>query len=176
MTMATGDPARLKPAVVLSLAGDVPQQVVSAILLGLEEEGIPAEVHSGHEGPAEHLARKAAFASMLHVGIGVEEKASKLALHHRDLGERGPLLLLPLDPGDDESLRNLGANAARLVKGDRLLLRDKRDRLRASTGAGCRAPADQSEKELLEIICRVVVELLMKELEASHGETQSRPH
>jgi hypothetical protein len=89
------------------------------LLYGAEEEGVPCEVESavsaGGEGGAVALAYKAAEASVLGVGLGLDG-AGMAALHYNKLPADTPLFTLNyrLDRG---KIRGLAANAARLVKG-----------------------------------------------------------
>lgn len=102
----------------------VPQSIVEPILWGLEEEGIPAEVHRTESAPAPHLAKRAAEGSPLNVGIGINPVDSTVTLHHRDLPEDGPLFSLVGEDVNATCLRRLGANAARLFKGDPFIFQD----------------------------------------------------
>ncbi len=105
--------------------GTVPQSVVEPILWGLEEEGIPAEVQRTDNAPATHLAKRAADGSPLGVGIGINVIDLMVTLHHRDLPEDGPLFSLAAEDMNPTSLRLLGANAARLFKGDPFVFQDE---------------------------------------------------
>src|SRR5580704_9880798 len=94
------------------------------ILWGLEEEGIPVEVQDVPQGKAVPLAKEAAHMSPLNVGIGLNGAEGTLALHHRDLPADQPLFAVRLREASVHELRRLGLNAARLVKGDPLVLGD----------------------------------------------------
>ncbi|MDR2342989.1 MAG: glycerol dehydratase reactivase beta/small subunit family protein [Spirochaetaceae bacterium] len=85
------------------------------LLFGAEEEGVPCEVEAAGEGGAVALAYKAAAASVLGVGLGLDD-AGMAAVHYNKLPAEKPLFTLNyrLDGG---KLRSLAANAARLVKG-----------------------------------------------------------
>jgi hypothetical protein len=91
------------------------------LLCGAEEEGVPCEVsvfvEAGAigEGEAVALAHKAAEASVLDVGLGLDS-AGMAAAHYNKLSADKPLFTLNYRL-DSDSLRSLGANAARLVKG-----------------------------------------------------------
>ena len=85
------------------------------ITYGMEEEGIPYIVTVSDEKRLEDLARLASKDSQLDVGIGVNEDLVG-GIYHDKLPEdyllfRSELLM------DSEKARNLGINAARLVKG-----------------------------------------------------------
>jgi hypothetical protein len=85
------------------------------LLYGAEEEGVPCEVEAAGESGAIALAYKAAEASVLGVGLGLDA-AGMAAAHYNKLSADKPLFTLNyrLDSG---KLRGLAANAARLVKG-----------------------------------------------------------
>ena len=113
-----------RPAVCVlaTSAGDVDLQ---PIFWGLEEEGIPVEVHEAARGGAVDLAKEAAHRSPLNVGIGVSGVEQKVALHHRDLPADQPLFAIDLRTASARELWRLGMNAARLVKAEPLLLRQE---------------------------------------------------
>ena len=96
---------RIKPTVHVRCAEDAPQY-------GMEEEGIPWEAAAG-TGDALSLAWEAARSSRLEVGIGLDRQA--LVLHYSKLEREQPLFRIPANSGM-ETVRALGANAARLVK------------------------------------------------------------
>lgn len=104
----------------------MPEAIIQPILWGLEEEGIPADFRQSPTEGAESLAKLAADGSPLNVGIGIDEAEKGVALHHRDLPRGKPLFLLTAADLTPPRLRRLGANAARLVKGEPLLLQDER--------------------------------------------------
>jgi hypothetical protein len=95
------------------------------VFWGLEEEGIPVEVHEVSQGKAVSLAKEAAHMSPLNVGIGVNGIEGILALHHRDLPAEQPLFVVSLRDVPMQQLRCLGINAARLVQGEPLVLQDE---------------------------------------------------
>lgn len=93
--------------------GAVNPDIVREILLGIEEEGLPYSEEEKDCDSALELAYQAAMVSHLGVGIGIA--ADGLVLHTNKLKEDAPLFSFKLT--DDEILlRNLGGNAARLVK------------------------------------------------------------
>jgi hypothetical protein len=160
-----------RPSVMLFLHGSVSDRVLSPILWGLEEEGIPAETREAAGGPAEALAREAAHASMLNVGIGITGEHPKVALHHRDLGQRSPLVSLEYHETGTGHLRRLGANAARLVKGNPLLF-DAETRMSRTPGStDCHASPD-----LPALVCRILLELLHDDTWKTQGATKSWTH
>lgn len=144
-----------RPAVWLFVLQPVPEETIMPILWGLEEEGIPAELREETSGTAEILAKQAADASPLNVGIGISGNEMEVVLHHRDLRVEAPLFSLgPMDL-NPTVLRILGVNAARLFKREPLVFED---RLLIDTDA---QNPDQSEQgELEELIARVFKEIL----------------
>lgn len=111
-----------KPVVWIYTAAALQDKSVQFIQLGLEEEGIPCEVEvvtarkSAHE-----LAVQAAKASSLGVGIGLVVDNKEAALHHRDLPDEQELIVVHQDIFAPTTLRRLGANSARFVKGTPLI-------------------------------------------------------
>lgn len=98
---------------------------LQAVFCGLEEEGIPVEVQEVARGEAIALAKEAAHMSPLNVGLGVNGVEQTIALHHRDLSADHPLFVVGLRDARGGELRRLGINAARLVKGEPLVLQDE---------------------------------------------------
>ncbi len=114
-----------KPVVVILAVKPAPAETVAPILWGLEEEGVPAELYEVAEGEAEALAKEAAERSPLNVGIGINLNNLMVSLHHRNLPLEQPLFTLRSADLQPAPLRVLGKNAARLVKGEPLVLRDE---------------------------------------------------
>ena len=110
------------PAVHIRHSQDAPSRVLTEIALGLEEEGIPVEFFPSRGASYLSESKEAAMASRLNVGIGLDWASKRIALHHRDLPLQAPLFDLSGEAEIVGSLRRMGANAARLVKGDPLLL------------------------------------------------------
>jgi hypothetical protein len=98
----------------------LPDDLLQPILWGLEEEGIPAETQPSAAGTVAEMAKLAADESPLDVGIAVSDTDRAVALHHRDLAASQPLFVLRAAELEPALLRRLGANAARLVKGNPL--------------------------------------------------------
>ena len=110
------------PAVGIFITPLVSRETVNHILWGLEEEGIPAEIKEMEgESEAVLLAKLAADSSRLNVGIGIDK--AEAVLHHRDL-QQEPLFSLGAEELNRMNLRCLGANAARLFKGNPLICED----------------------------------------------------
>lgn len=91
-----------------------PQELLE-LLCGVEEEGVPCEVEAAGDGGAVALAHRAAGDSALGVGLGLDS-AGMAAAHYNKLPADKPLFTLNYRL-DGAKLRNLAANAARLVKG-----------------------------------------------------------
>jgi hypothetical protein len=85
------------------------------LLCGAEEEGVPCAVEVSGEGGAVALAYRAAEASVLGVGLGLDG-TGMAAVHYNKLPAEKPLFTLNYRL-DGDKLRGLAANAARLVKG-----------------------------------------------------------
>ncbi|MGC9158020.1 MAG: glycerol dehydratase reactivase beta/small subunit family protein [Terracidiphilus sp.] len=149
-----------KPAVrIVSCHAD--ERTLQPILWGLEEEGIPAEIEQSCEGEASELAMQAAHLSSLNVGIALNGTKGEIVLHHRDLAGEYPLFTLATKDTGDRQLRVLGANAARLVKTEPLILAD--DLPAERTHHPAVAGKDSDAEKMLDLIVRTVVELLTKE-------------
>lgn len=82
------------------------------LLLGIEEEGIPYEVHGCDDNNAVALGYKASLDSNLGVGLGVSEDS--MVLHYNKLEEDCPIYTVSAN-SSLAKIRALGANAARLV-------------------------------------------------------------
>ncbi|PKU24076.1 glycerol dehydratase reactivase beta/small subunit family protein [Telmatospirillum siberiense] len=109
--------AARRPAVqIVTCRADALQ--MQPILWGIEEEEIPAELTEMPAGTAVALAHQAAHMSSLNVGIGINGIDDVVVLHHRDLPAEKPLFVVERQSMRVRELRNIGKNAARLVKGD----------------------------------------------------------
>lgn len=103
-----------RPAIIIYSADDrLSEDIVKEILLGAEEEGVPAKTVMVEGETAEKLAQNAAIASALEVGIGVNGRNA--VLQFRKLPELKPVGEIK-ETIKTEEYRNLGANAARLAK------------------------------------------------------------
>lgn len=91
----------------------VNKSIVTQVLLGIEEEGLPYSLIEQDNNDAVELGYKAAEASHLGVGIGIGDCIS---LNYIKLKENEPLFKVAVKGNDEEILRAVGANAARLVK------------------------------------------------------------
>ncbi len=91
----------------------VNKSIVKQVLLGIEEEGLPYSLVEKDSNDSVEMAYKAAEASHLGVGIGMGD--SEIVLQYIKLKENEPLFRVPLKD-DEETLRAIGSNAARLVK------------------------------------------------------------
>lgn len=113
-----------KPVVIILAVQPAPAETIAPILWGLEEEGVPAELHEVAAGEAVALAKEAAARSPLNVGIGINLNNLMISLHHRNLPLKRPLFTLKNAEIQPAPLRVLGKNAARLVKGEPLVLHE----------------------------------------------------
>jgi hypothetical protein len=143
------------PCVKIYVRRPVTAEVIPLILLGLEEEGIPAEIQDLETGTAKSIGKRAAQNSQLNVGIGLDGPAKIVVLHHRDLPEGKPLFLYQQDAFQARAFRRLGANAARLAKGNPLIFENATQRQKISE---CSVRAGQVP--LKEIVDLVVAEFM----------------
>ncbi len=147
----------------------VPEEIMAPILWGLEEEGIPIEFGEAMSGSAEDLAKQAAKGSPLNVGIGIDPIEQAVVLHHRDLPAGKPLISLGFGEFQPFRLRQLGVNAARLVKGNPLAFQGGHEQNITDQdyhNPTQRAAAELSIHEMEELqalIVQVVAELFKKE-------------
>ncbi|MDO4288460.1 MAG: glycerol dehydratase reactivase beta/small subunit family protein [Eubacterium sp.] len=91
----------------------VNKSIVTQVLLGIEEEGLPYSLVEKDSSNGGEMAYKAAEASHLGVGIGIGD--TEIVLQYIKLKENEPLFRIPIKD-DETTLRAIGANAARLVK------------------------------------------------------------
>ncbi|WP_027625706.1 glycerol dehydratase reactivase beta/small subunit family protein [Clostridium lundense] len=105
-----------KPSIYIYYSSEISDiSIFNDILFGIEEEGIPCEVKAQNGLDFLELSYKAAQDSRLAVGIGIH-LSGKITLTFNKLKKEAPLFTADLNSGEDV-LRNLGANAGRLVKG-----------------------------------------------------------
>ncbi len=155
-----------KPVVRILATVPSPEKAIGYILWGLEEEEIPAEVEEVGETPLKILAKQAADGSKLNVGIAISGTDQMAVLHHRDLPVDNPLFSMVADEFSMAKLRMLGANAARLVKGNPLVFHSEqayspgsKDTMQLQQNA-LNGLAQLSQNQLGELITLVVTELL----------------
>lgn len=94
-------------------------------LYGVEEEGIPLYCLDGREeascgSDALSLANTAARFCCFELGIGADQDL--LILRHRLQKNEAPLLWISRESGEEAAIRQLGHNAARIVKSAPLIL------------------------------------------------------
>lgn len=83
-----------------------------SILLGIEEEGIPYDIQAVHSADVLELAHNASLDSRLGVGVGISKEG--VVLQYEKLDKAAPLFRIKYYQTDQ--FRNIGSNAARLVK------------------------------------------------------------
>jgi hypothetical protein len=156
----------VEPTVQIFTTKPVPEKEIGHILWGLEEEGIPAKVQEVRNDPLVIIAKQAADSSHLNVGIGVDGNGREVILHHRDLPSEKPLFSLSTEEFQSTQLRRLGANAARLVKGDPLIFQDN-TMYHVDPEREAQLQQDQSENliqlhpdQLEKLISMVVIDIL----------------
>ena len=148
-----------RPAVNILTAGSASAGILNPVLWGLEEEGIPFELQPAAEQAAVSLAKRAADASALGVGVGIHDGEQTVVLHHRDLPAERPLFSLSAAQLQALPLRVLGMNAARLAKGQPLVFIDGGVPKRTEKHPGTPLPGAEMER-LVQIVTGVVLELL----------------
>lgn len=90
-------------------------EVVLEMTYGIEEEGIPHRLVVSEAVGAKALAEEAVRLSQLGVGIGIDEEG--LAVLYQEKLPEGHFLFQEQLPRTRRPLRDLGSDAARLVKG-----------------------------------------------------------
>lgn len=101
------------PAIVITVINDC-ASLWHEVLLGIEEEGIPFLLQHHPAGDVVDSAWQAARSSPLLVGIACDRHS--LVVHYKNLPASAPLFTL-MHHQDSQAQRNIGNNAARLVKG-----------------------------------------------------------
>ena len=104
-----------KPCIFIYQCADAPAFAVNSITSGIEEEGIPYVLTKIPDENVKTASFRAADSSRLSVGIAIS--GDEAALHYSKLMKDSPLFYVREDSFDMYVLRNLGSNAARLVKG-----------------------------------------------------------
>ncbi|MDY0041156.1 MAG: glycerol dehydratase reactivase beta/small subunit family protein [Desulforhabdus sp.] len=145
-----------KPAIVIFVSSSAPTDLLQPVLWGMEEEGIPFEIHQAANSSIGQLAKQAADSSPLNVGMAQGGDAM-VALHHRDLPAETPLFTVNCKNAHSSSLRLLGINAARLVKGQPLAFYEHSE---LNTGPG---NAPQAADSRLEYLVALVLDEVLKE-------------
>ena len=93
----------------------ISEDILKPVLYGIEEEGLPVVIES-HSGTHMTLADLASRNSALSVGIGVDDEA--IVLTYKNIPMHQFIYRLTGYAQYPDSLRTLGVNAARLVKGN----------------------------------------------------------
>lgn len=105
-----------KPGIYVYYSSEIRDiSIFNDVLFGIEEEGIPYEIKEKEQLNPLELSYMAAQDSRLAVGIGIHI-GGEITLTSNKLKKEKPLFSANLGCEKD-SLRNLGANAGRLVKG-----------------------------------------------------------
>lgn len=143
------------PAVWICKVRSVVMDSFQPVLWGLEEEGIPFEVREVGDGSGVDLAKQAADGSPLNVGIGLGGRG-EVVLHHSDLPPATPLFTLSIESRQAIALRHLGINAARLVKGQPLVL--------SGAPAGRPEGCSRTSQDDSEVLINLIVEEILKGL------------
>ena len=104
-----------KPTILLYATEHISEDILKPVLYGIEEEGLPVVIES-HGGTHMTLADLASRNSALSVGIGVDDEA--IVLTYKNIPMHQFIYRLTGYAQYPDSLRTLGVNAARLVKGN----------------------------------------------------------
>jgi hypothetical protein len=122
--MTQGDDNPDRPAIHVTLAGEVDESLYKWISVGAEEEGIPCRLvpadevddEIDDETDAAALAHAAARSSRLDVGVGVA--FNQVAVHERHMPVERPVVATEVkEDYAVHACRTAGSNAARLVIG-----------------------------------------------------------
>ncbi|AUB52740.1 glycerol dehydratase reactivase beta/small subunit family protein [Enterococcus mundtii] len=104
-----------RPSIIIYVDG-IDEEILTSLLYGIEEESIPYKLEAKVFEDAAQAAYEAALASPLQVGIGGSRDT--LCIHHKSLKKEKPYQVLEhVSIVPSAILRNLGSNAARIVKG-----------------------------------------------------------
>ena len=104
-----------KPTILLYATEHISEDILKPVLYGVEEEGLPVVIES-HSSTHMTLADLASRNSALSVGIGVDDEA--IVLTYKNIPMHQFIYRLTGYAQYPDSLRTLGVNAARLVKGN----------------------------------------------------------
>ena len=104
-----------KPTILLYATEHISEDILKPVLYGIEEEGLPVVIEF-HSGTYMTLADLASRNSALSVGIGVDDEA--IVLTYKNIPMHQFIYRLTGYAQYPDSLRTLGVNAARLVKGN----------------------------------------------------------
>lgn len=112
-----------KPSIKIHYTKDSNAEWMEEICLGIEEEGLPYEMILTDTNDVLQIAYEACEASKLGVGIGLGK--SEVVMQVDKLKKEKPLFLrtiqtagqLVTQEGEEVSIRQIGSNAARFVKG-----------------------------------------------------------
>lgn len=109
-------PVLNKPAIYFHADTDANPDCIKQVLFGIEEEGIPCELEIMPLKDEVEAAFRASASSPLLVGVTL--KNDHLVIHYRNLPPDKPLFSeYRFEASTTEEKRNIGMNAARLVKG-----------------------------------------------------------
>ena len=104
-----------KPTILLYATQHISADILKSVLYGIEEEGLPVVIEF-HSGTHMTMADLASRNSALSVGIGVDDEA--IVLTYKNIPAHQFIYRLTGYAQYPDSLRTLGVNAARLVKGN----------------------------------------------------------
>ncbi|RLP10946.1 glycerol dehydratase reactivase beta/small subunit family protein [Propionibacterium australiense] len=102
-----------RPTIGIRASSSASAEIIEQIGFGMEEEGVPHLVTRGESSDAAVLAHEAALASRLGVGVGLSTR--QIVITTEKLDPARPYITLDVDAARTH-VRDMGANAARLVK------------------------------------------------------------
>lgn len=106
-----------RPTIIINIHHTIDEKCLENILFGIEEEGIPFLIKETDNSNAVHSAYDASKESRLSVGIGCNQ--NEVVVHYKNLKmEKYLFKVSNYESKSKELMRNLGSNAARLVKGE----------------------------------------------------------
>lgn len=104
------------PTIIVSLTQGVTTDDIAQLLYGMEEEGIPFRLTDEPAATLTERAYRAANDSPLLVGVAVSRE--EIVIHYKNLPADNPLFILKdYSRQEKQRIRDMGCNAARLVKG-----------------------------------------------------------
>lgn len=104
-----------KPAILILLNSNLDEEILTEVLHGIEEEGIPFRIKKDTLNNPFDLAYQAALESNLSVGIGCSN--NELILTQRSISQDKCIMKIKISDSNEHK-RSFGVNSARLVKGN----------------------------------------------------------
>lgn len=142
--------------------------VFQQLLFGMEEEQVPYSCNTGDLDSSAELSYQAAQQSVLGVGLGISAQGN-ISLHYQKLPKDEPIFTIHMR--EENKLRPLGSNAARLVKG--MPFKDLEVPYEKVEAAS--SPKDSSSEESIDLEeLRIQIESLVKKVLTEMAESSGR--